>query len=225
MKIAVGTSGNNLDAALGSELGLCPNFVVVDTASLGCSLLPTLAETSPEASRALASKLEHRGVSTVIIGQARPECARLLRSLGFELVEMGNHLTVRQAVERFVGQTLFLPEGETELLRIAVASDGNDLDAPVGTGLGRCSRFIMVEPESLTFRVVEVTPKTAPEDVSVEAIKAVVRAGAWTVITPHVQPRCLRLLSQMGVEVILCEPGQTVRQALEQFLAGDLAPA
>jgi predicted Fe-Mo cluster-binding NifX family protein len=108
---------------------------------------------------------------------------------------------------------------------VAVASDGDDLDAPVGIGLGRCSRFLLVHPDSLEYSVVAVTPKAHIEDLSVEAIKAVVRGGAWAVITPHVQPRCCRVLFQMGVDVALCPPDVTVRQALDQFKAGKLSTA
>lgn len=218
--------GDTPDAPIGTELGTCAHLLVVDTGPMSYSLLSAPAGEHPdEAGRLMARLLAEQGVSAVIAGHADAHCARLLGGLGIDLIEGWSGLTVRQGVARFVGQALYrspLPNG---LSRVAVASDGDDLDAPVGTGLGRCTRFLLVNPESLEYSVVAVTPKAHMEDVSVEAIKAVVHGGAWAVITPHVMPRCCRLLSQMGVDVTLCPPGLTVRQALDEFKAGRLSSA
>jgi predicted Fe-Mo cluster-binding NifX family protein len=88
-----------------------------------------------------------------------------------------------------------------------------------------CTRFLLVDPDSLEYTVVAVTPKASLEDLSVEAIRAVVTRGATVVITPRVQPQCCRVLFQMGVDVAICAPGISVRQAIEEFKAGKLAPA
>jgi len=88
-----------------------------------------------------------------------------------------------------------------------------------------CTRFVLVDPDSLDYTALEVTPKDSPEDLSVEAIKSVVTGGATVVITPHIQPRCCRILFQMGLDVVVCDPNISVRQAVELLKAGALESA
>lgn len=226
MKIAVGTTGDNLDAWVGSEFGWCSRFVIVDTDSLSYSIVSQpMVESYQEASLAAIRTLARRDVSAVIVATTQPQCRHVLNELGVDVIEGVEGLTVRQAVERFLSGALHTIEWRTARVKIAVASDGDDLDAAVGTSLGLCSRFLLVDPELLDYAVVAVTPKASPEDISVEAIKAVVKGGATAVITPHVQPRCCCILFQMGLDVALCAPGLSVRQAVEQFKAGKLESA
>ncbi|MFB0535218.1 MAG: NifB/NifX family molybdenum-iron cluster-binding protein, partial [Anaerolineae bacterium] len=148
-----------------------------------------------------------------------------MNELGVDVIEDVEGLTVRQAVERYLSAALHTPEGRKAKVKIAVASDGDDLEAVVGTSFGLCTRFLLVDPDSLDYTVVAVTPKDSPEDLSVEAIRAVAKSGAAVVITPRLQPRCCRVLFQMGMDVALCEPDISVRQAIELFKEGKLATA
>ena len=226
MKIAVGTTGDSLDAWVNSEFGWCPRFVVVDTDSMSYFIVsqPTV-ESHEEASLAAIRTLARHDVSTVIVATAQPQCRRVMNELGVDVIEGVEGLTVRQAVERFVSDALYRPEGRKARVKIAVASDGDDLDAAVGTSFGLCTRFLLVDPESLDYTVVEVTPKGSPEALSVEAIRAVAKGGATMVIAPWLQPRCCRVLFQLGVDVALCEPDIPVRQAIEFFKEGKLTSA
>jgi predicted Fe-Mo cluster-binding NifX family protein len=226
MRIAVGTTGDNLDAWVRSEFGWCPRFVIVDTASMSYFIVSQPAVASyEEASLAAIRTLAEHDVSVVIVATAQSRCRRVMYELGVDVIEGVEGLTVRQAVERFLSEALYTPVGRKERVKIAVASDGDDLDAPVGISLGMCSRFVLVDPDSLDYTVVDVTPKAAPQDLSVEAIKSVVKGGASVVITSNVQPRCCRILFQMGVDVVLCDPDISVRRAVELFKAGQLESA
>jgi predicted Fe-Mo cluster-binding NifX family protein len=226
MKIAIGTTGDNLDAWVGSELGWCPRFVIVDTQSMSYFIVSQpVAESYEQASLAAIRTLAHHDVSAVIVATARPQCREVMNQLGVDVVEGVEGLTVRQAAERFLSDSLSTPEGRKASVRIAVASDGDELDSPVGTSLGMCSRFLLVDPDSFEYTVVSVTPKASVEELSVEAIRAVVTRGATMVITPRVQPQCCRVLFQMGVDVAICAAGISVRQAIEEFKAGKLTTA
>jgi predicted Fe-Mo cluster-binding NifX family protein len=226
MKIAVGTTGDNLDAWVGSEFGWCTRFVIVDTDSLSYFIVSQPAvESYQEASLAAIRTLAQHDVSAVIVVTAQPQCRRALNELGMDVIEGIEGLTVRQAVERFLSGALRTAAWRKARVKIAVASDGDDLEAAVGASLGLCSRFLLVDPDLLDYAVVAVTPKSAPQDLSVEAIKAVVKGGATVVITPRIQPRCCRVLFRMGLDVALCEAGLSVRQAVERFRAGELESA
>lgn len=226
MKIAVGTTGDNLDAWVKSEFGWCPRFIVVNTDAMSYFVISQPpADSYEEASRAAIRTLARHDVSVVIVEKAQDRCRTVLNELGVDVIEGVEGLTVRQAVERFLSEALYTAEGRKAKIKIAVASEGDDLDALVGTSLGMCSRFLLVDPDTQEFAAVEVVPKGSPEEISVDAIRAVVRGGATVVITPNVQPRCCRILFQMGVEVMICDPKITVRQALKQFTVGALASA
>jgi len=224
MKIAVGTAGDTLDAWVGSEFSWCPRFIVVDTDSMSYFIVsqPTM-ESYEQASLAAIRTLAQHDVSTVIVATAQPQCRRVMNELGVDVIEGVEGLTVRQAVERFLSAALHTPEGRKAKVKIAVASDGDDLEAAVGTSFGLCTRFLLVDPDSLDYTVVAVRPKASPEDFSVEAIRAVAKGGATVVITPRLQPLCCRALFQMGMDVALCEPDVSVRQAIELFKEGKLA--
>jgi predicted Fe-Mo cluster-binding NifX family protein len=224
MKIAVGTTGDTLDAWVNSEFGWCPRFIIVDTESMSYLIVsqPTV-ESYEEASLAAIRTLAQHNVSAVIVATAQPQCRRVMHELGVDVIEGVEGLTVRQAVERFLSTALYTPEGRKAKVKLAVASDGDDLKAPVGTSFGLCTRFLLVDPDSLDYTVVAVTPKESPEALSVEAIRAVAKGGATVVITPRLQPRCCRVLFQLGMDVALCEPDISVRQAIELFKEGKLA--
>jgi predicted Fe-Mo cluster-binding NifX family protein len=226
MKVAIGTTGDNLDAWVGSELGWCPRFVIVDTQFMSYFIVSQpIAESYEQASLAAIRTLAHHDVSAVIVATARPQCREVMNQLGVDVIEGVEGLTVRQAVERFLSDSLSTPEGRKASVRVAVASEGDELDSPVGTSLGMCTRFLLVDLDSLAYTVVAVTPKASLEDLSVEAIRAVVTRGATVVITPRVQPQCCRVLFQMGVDVAICAPGISVREAIEAFKTGTLASA
>jgi predicted Fe-Mo cluster-binding NifX family protein len=226
MRIAVGTTGESLDAWVSSELGWCRRFIIVDTASMSYFVVSQpVAESYEEASLAAIRTLAHHDVSTVIVAKARPQCREVLNQLGVDVIEGIEGLTVRQAVERFVSDSLVTREGRKTRVKVAFASDGDDLDAPVGTSLGTCSRFLVVDPDTLAFTAIEVAPKASPEELSVDAIRAVVTAGATVVVTPHIQPRCCRILFDLGVDVAICPAEISVRRALEAFKEGRLVSA
>jgi predicted Fe-Mo cluster-binding NifX family protein len=226
MKIAVGTTGEHLDALMSSAFGWCTRFVIVDTESMGYFVVSQPVTESYEAASVAAIRtLAQLDVSAVIVATIQPRCRHVLNEFGIDVTEGVEGLTVRRAVERFLSGALHVSEGRKARVKVAVASNGDDLDAVVGTSFGMCTRFLLVDVESMDYTVVAVTPKASPEELSVEAIKAAVRGGATLVITPQVQPRCCRLLFQMGVDVALCAPDISVRQAVEQFRAGGLQPA
>ena len=184
-----------------------------------------MLEFHEEASLAAIRTLAQHDVSAVIVAKPQDRCRMVMNELGVDVIEGIEGLTVRQSVERFLSEVLYTPEGRKARIKLAVPSDGDDLDAVVGTSLGMCTRFLLVDPDTMEYSVVQVTPKDSPEEISVGAIRAVIQAGATTVITPRVQPQCCRILFQMGAEVVVCGPDISVRQAIQLFKAGRLESA
>jgi predicted Fe-Mo cluster-binding NifX family protein len=162
----------------------------------------------------------------VIVAEARPECRSTMTTLGVQVIEGVRGLTARQAVERYRRNKLERPEDRVgEPLRVAVASLGDNLDAPLGSDFGRCSSFVLVEPRSMGYEVVQVEPASPEQEINLVAIRAVARRGAAVVITPHITPSCCWALQSLGIEVLTGSTDLTVRQAIEGYRRRELLAA
>ena len=62
--------------------------------------------------------------------------------------------------------------------RIAVASHGAGLDASLTHEGEPCTSFVLVDPQTMASRVVEVEQGDTPEQTSVNAVRAAARSGA-----------------------------------------------
>jgi len=110
-------------------------------------------------------------------------------------------------------------------MKIAVTSGGRDLDASVDSRFGRAACFIIVEPESMAFDVVEnIQNLEAAQGAGIQAAQIVADHGAEVVITGNCGPKAFRTLTAAGIQV-LCNVTGTVREAVEQYKMGKLKPA
>jgi predicted Fe-Mo cluster-binding NifX family protein len=220
MKVAVSSLGSSLDAWIDRPFGMCSQFVIVDTDSMDFFVISVPPEqrdpdkVSLYAIRALANQ----EVQTVITGQIKDICRQAMSNLGIEVVDGIQRMTVRQAVESYLSQGAQAVQSfEPPSVRIAVASHGTDLDAAVSGQAEPCTSFILVDPQSMEFEVIDVNPGESPEQTSVNAVRAAARAGATVVITPQVRPACCAALRTLAIDVALSSPDMTVRQAVEAY--------
>jgi predicted Fe-Mo cluster-binding NifX family protein len=227
MKIAVGSMGTSLDAWVGGRFGWCPQFILVEPETMDyvvISMPPT--ESEKEASLQALRAVVKNDAEVVIVAEARPECRSTMTTLGVQVIEGVRGLTARQAVERYRRNKLERPEDRVgEPLRVAVASLGDNLDAPLGSDFGRCSSFVLVEPRSMGYEVVQVEPASPEQEINLAAIRAVARRGAAVVITPHITPSCCWALQSLGIEVLTGSTDLTVRQAIEGYRRRELLAA
>jgi predicted Fe-Mo cluster-binding NifX family protein len=229
MRVAVSTLGTSLDAWAGIPFGICSQFLVVDTETMEFVVVSVPAEqldpstVSLYAIRAIANP----GAEAVITGAIKDVCKETMHSLGMQVVDNVPRITVRQAIERYVAGgreaiTAYRPPPE----RIAVASHGDHLDALISPSDEPCTSFILVDPETADFEVVQVEPAESLLQASVNAVRAAARAGATIVITPGLQPACCAALNALAIAVAVASEGMTVREAIERYKRGEfeLAP-
>ena len=224
MKIAVGSLGANLDAWVGARFGYCPQFVIVDTETMDSVMVPMPpTESEEEASLKAIRIVVQNGAEVVIVEEAKPSCREVMAQLGVEVIEGVRGLTVRQVVERYQRRDLDEPGARKgDALRIAVAALGNDLAAPVGMQFDRVPRFVVVEPSTMSYEVVEVEPVGPDQKIQRETIRALAEKSTGVVITPALTPHCCQGLWSLGIEVITGGKGLTVGQAVEQYKTGVL---
>ena len=122
MKVAVSSTGPDIDAAVSPRFGRCPYFVIVETATMGYEAIPNTSAGNPSgAGIAAAQEMASRGVSAVLTGRFGPNASQVLSQVGIKMLT-GASGTVRQAVESHRNGSL---------------SEAPSIPASQGTGYGQ----------------------------------------------------------------------------------------
>jgi predicted Fe-Mo cluster-binding NifX family protein len=106
-------------------------------------------------------------------------------------------------------------------MKIAISSTGRDLDAQVDARFGRCPCFIVVDPATEGFEVLENTAAGNTGGAGVQAAQIVANAGVKVVLTGSLGPNAAEVLTAAGVQVHTGTSG-TVRAVLQQHQGGEL---
>jgi predicted Fe-Mo cluster-binding NifX family protein len=106
-------------------------------------------------------------------------------------------------------------------MKVAISSTAPKLDAPLDQRFGRCPYFIVVDPQSEKFEVLNNQAAMMSGGAGIQAAQMVVNSGAGAVITGHLGPNAADTLAAGGVKTYLGASG-TVREAMQQYKAGQL---
>jgi predicted Fe-Mo cluster-binding NifX family protein len=228
MQVAVSSLGTDLDAWTGVPFGACPQFLVVDTETMVFVVVSVPVEQQDPAKVSLSAirAIARQGGEVVITGPIKDICKQTMHSLGMQVIDNVGRMTVREAVQCYVQggpeQVLhFMPLPE----KIAVASHGHNLDACTSAKDEPCTSFLLVNPQTMQFELVQVEPAASLEETSIHAVRAASRAGATVVITSAMRPQCCAALRALAVSVVLAPEGMVVREAVEKYLRGELPSA
>jgi predicted Fe-Mo cluster-binding NifX family protein len=111
------------------------------------------------------------------------------------------------------------------MVKVALTTSGNDLNAPLDGRFGRAPKFLIVDLEAGSFESVDnLQSVNAAQGAGLQAAETVVRAGAQAVVTGHCGPKAFRALRAAGVKIYNTD-AETVAGALERFKAGRLTEA
>jgi predicted Fe-Mo cluster-binding NifX family protein len=228
MKVAVASMGTAPEAWVGIRFGMCSQFLVfdLDTMEYIVVSVPPRQETPDRVSLAAIRAVAVQGVSAIITGDIKDVCRQTLLDLGIDVIDGVEGMTVQQAIEHYKATGLETPESRKGMLtRIAVASHGEGLEAPLEIRFGICSSFVVVDPTTMAWEVVKVEPDGPAERVNRKAIRAVAQSGAAVLITPEIHPECSMALQALAIAVYVAPEGVTVREAIELYGAGELEPS
>ena len=225
MRIAVASMGTVPEAWVGIRFGMCSQFLVFDLDTMEyvvVSVPPHLESperVSVEAIRAVAKQ----DVSVVITGHIKDICRQTLLNLGIDVIAGVDGMTVQEAIEHYKATGLQTPESRKGILtRVAVASSGEGLEAPLDARFGACLSFVVVDPTTMEWEVIRVETNGPAQRVSVKSIRAIARSGATVLITPQISPECCMALRALAITVYLAPEGITVREAIERYEQGEL---
>jgi len=108
-------------------------------------------------------------------------------------------------------------------MKVAVSAMGRDLDSKINPHFGRCSYFLIVETEDMSFEVFDNENGASGSGAGIQAAQFLTSKGAAVVITGNCGPNAVRTLSAAGVKLFVGQSG-TVKQAVEGYKNNELRP-
>lgn len=109
-------------------------------------------------------------------------------------------------------------------MKVAVSSDGKDLNSMIDPRFGRCTYFLIVETEDMSFEAFDNESAALGGGAGIQAAQFVISKGATAVITGNCGPNAVQALSAAGVKVFLGVTG-IIKNAVETYKSGNLTPA
>ncbi|MCD6303962.1 MAG: NifB/NifX family molybdenum-iron cluster-binding protein [Planctomycetes bacterium] len=110
-------------------------------------------------------------------------------------------------------------------MKVAVTSQGSDIQSPVDMRFGRCKYFVVVDTETGQSTAVDNSVNlNALQGAGIQSGKKIAELGVDAVISGHVGPKAFETLRAAGVKAYSGASG-TVADAVEQFKAGRLKEA
>jgi len=102
VRIAVSTSGQDLESMVDARFGRCSYFLVADTETGECHAVSNGVNLNSAQGAGIqaAQKVSGQGVEAVITGHCGPKAFRVLRAAGIK-VYSGGEGTAAQALEKF----------------------------------------------------------------------------------------------------------------------------
>ena len=137
MRIAISSSGSDLDAEVDPRFGRCRYFVIVDSETKEFEVLDNQAVmTSGGAGIQAAQIVANSGVDAVITGHLGPNAADTLAAAGLKIY-LGASGTVREALQQYKSGQLQESSGPTVESHFGTGGVGGGAGAGRGRGGGR----------------------------------------------------------------------------------------
>ena len=110
-------------------------------------------------------------------------------------------------------------------MKIAVASSGRNLEAPVDSRFGRAAGFIVYDTDTDEFTVADNKQNlNAAQGAGIQSARNVAATGAEVVLAANFGPKAFTVLQTAGIKMFLCSVS-TVEEEIEDYLKGRLSEA
>ena len=104
-------------------------------------------------------------------------------------------------------------------MKVAISATGKDLNSQIDPRFGRCSYFIIVDTDDMSFEAFDNESIALGGGAGIQSAQFVASKGATVVITGNVGPNAVNTLSAAGVQLVTGQMG-TVREAIEDYKGG-----
>lgn len=109
-------------------------------------------------------------------------------------------------------------------MKIAITMTGTGLDDPIDQRFGRCSMFLLVDPETMNVETIDNRSAEARGGAGIQAAQQLAQSGVEAVITGNIGPNAFRTLQAANIETYVGASG-TARDALKRYESGGLEKA
>ncbi|MGD8984328.1 MAG: NifB/NifX family molybdenum-iron cluster-binding protein [Desulfobacteraceae bacterium] len=110
-------------------------------------------------------------------------------------------------------------------MRVAISSQGETLEAEVDSRFGRASKFLLVDTETMAFKVIDNAQSlNLPQGAGIQAAQNVIPHKPDVVLTGNCGPKAFKTLEAASVDVVLGVKGK-IRDAIQAYLDGKYQPA
>jgi predicted Fe-Mo cluster-binding NifX family protein len=107
-------------------------------------------------------------------------------------------------------------------MKIAITSQGDQLDSQVDPRFGRAQYILVVDTETLAFKAIDNNKnKNAFKGAGIQAAAMISDSGAEVLLTGFCGPNAFKTLEGAGIKVANDQAGQ-VRSVIENFNQGDI---
>lgn len=106
-------------------------------------------------------------------------------------------------------------------MMIAIPATGPGIEARVDPRFGRCACFLLVDPDTLEFELLENTAAMEITGAGPAAAKLVVSSGVSAAVASGLGINAIEVLRSAGILVYRIRTG-TVRQAVQEYQSGAL---
>jgi len=106
-------------------------------------------------------------------------------------------------------------------MKIAVTSKSNNLESEIDPRFGRCSYFLIVDTDTMSFEYLSNESTMASGGAGIQAAQTVAKLGAKVAITGNIGPNAFQTLSAAGIKVFTGVNG-TIKEAIEKYKNGEL---
>ncbi len=110
-------------------------------------------------------------------------------------------------------------------MKIVISSKASGLDAEVDPRFGRAAYFLLVNPETMDYEVLENQQNLqATQGAGIQAASLVARHKPVAVLTGHCGPKAFEIFRRAGIPVIVGVTGR-VREVVKKFRERGFTPA
>jgi len=100
------------------------------------------------------------------------------------------------------------------VMKIAIAAQGDHLDAEVDSHFGRCAFFIIYDTETKAFKAIKNPNVTAQSGAGINSVTLIEREGVKKILAGNFGPKAERTLSSSDIEIVRDVAG-TVKDAIQ----------
>ena len=108
-------------------------------------------------------------------------------------------------------------------MKVAVSSNGNNLDAQLDPRFGRCAFFLVINPDDMSLEAFNNESAAQGGGAGIQAAQFLASQGVEIVITGNCGPNAVQTLAAAGVELFAGQAG-TVKAVVEKYKKGNLSP-